>query len=358
MGKTGIGGLSDSCVTLDNAILCVPGQDRGSGVLAADGTFCDFSRGYFGPNRALPTPRHPGGRLPRIAGTHLYAGWLRPHFGHFLMESIQRLWALDTLAEAVDSVLFAPFRPGIAEVSLARYGGFLDLLTGEVPLRIAESTCEVERLIVPDPGVGHGTRLEGSPRYRAFVRAAVARGVVADGPERLYISRSAFRKRTGGVLGEERIEALLEANGFEIFHPQRHPMEVQLARYAAARELIAVDGSALHLAALALQPGARVGLIARRRGTILSGLARQIEVFSGAEVHVLDALRTNWVAESRGRIDCCAIGELDFPRLARRLAAAGFIERAGGIEDIAPAQIEAMVRRVHDGPVRAVPMAV
>lgn len=358
MGRDDIGGLSDRWVELEDAIVCPPGPDKSTGVLAADGGFCAFSRGYQGPRRAAPDPAPPPPEAcGRLAGRHLFAGWLRPHFGHFLLESTARLWALDELGEAIDSVVFTPFHAGGLRPARDRYTPFLDILTGAKPLTIVKRPVVVERLVVPDPGFGHGNRILGSPRYRAHTRARVAAAVAPEGGERLYVTRSGLMDKRGGIFGETRIEALMAANGYEIFHPQRHPIPEQLARYAAARELVALDGSALHMAAYALRPGARIGMILRRRAGLLEGLVRQVELFAGAEVVQLDALRASWVDAGAKRVDFRSIGELDFPRLAQALAETGFVAAGGAIDDLDTAGIEGLIGESERGPMRRIPVA-
>lgn len=349
-----IGGLSDTFERLQNATVSTLDDENRCGVLRQDGSFCEFSRGIMGPRRATEDAVPRDGQALQLSGRHLFGGWIRPHFGHFLLESTPRLWVLDEMSDEIDGVVFIPFRSGGARKARNRYRPLLDIFTGGKPLNIISKPTQVEELIVPDPGFGHGIRITGSPRYRAFLRAQIEKAIAANGPERLYISRTQLLDKRGGVFGESQIEALLEKDGFTIFHPQLFSAEEQLAHYSAAREIVCLDGSALHMAAYAIQPGTRVGMIFRRRAGLLKGLVSQLETFGDAEVICLDALRNSWVDENARRVDFRSIGELDLPRLQAMLTDAGFLSSQPKVQDLTSAEIAEIIDGMNRGPMRPV----
>jgi Glycosyltransferase 61 len=317
--------MSDRVVVLQNAVVCPPDESGRCGVLDKDGAFVAFSLDHIRPRKARETPdpallTEP---MPDLPGRHLFAGPMHPHFGHFLLESTPRLWALDT--ETVASVLFIPIGPKSYWRARKAYAPFLEMLCGDLPINRISQPTRVAELVVPDPGFGHEARMKGTDRYRAFTRDRVAAAITAAGPEKLYISRSGLNDNRGGIFGEAEIEAVLAEDGYEIFHPQRHSQREQLERYAAARMIIGLDGSALHMAAYALRPEARVAMIARRRSAILPRLADQLRGFSGATVDIVDCLTACWVKEGGTRIDYASIGELDMAALFQRLVDLGFI---------------------------------
>jgi len=277
-------------------------------------------------------------------------------FGHFLLESTSRLWALDELAESIDGIIFTQFRSGGVGKARKRYAPFLDILSGDKPLKILREPTRVENLVVPDPGFGHHHRMAGSLRYRRFTRAQVAKAFDPSGPERLYVTHSDLMDKRGGIFGETRIEEILTANGFTIFHPQKHSARVQLAHYRVAKEVVSLDGSALHMAAYALRPDARVGMIMRRHTALLDGLAKQIELFSGAKVFSFDALRADWIDEKVKRVDFRSLGELDFVKLQGQLANANFISASQLREGLNEQEIRNLIDDMDRGKMRRVPV--
>lgn len=358
MSNNRFGGLSDTFVTLQDATVFPHEQDNTCGVLDRDDAFCAFSRGVMGPKRAALEPQPlPVNTAPVLEGRYLYGGWLRAHFGHFLLESTTRFWALDALADDIDGIIFTQFRSGGVRKARKRYAPFLNILGGGIPVKILREPTQVQNLIVADPGFGHHDRILGSPRYRAYTRKQVASAVAPDGPEKLYVSRSALVDARGGIVGETQIEDIMKANGYTIFHPQDHSISDQLARYRAARELVCLDGSALHMAAYALQPGARVGVILRRHAGLLDGLVKQVELFADAQVHVLDALRASWIDETAKRVDFRSIGELDFARLQALLAKNGFITGVPGPDYLQEDEVQEVIASMSRGKMRRVPVA-
>ena len=138
------------------------------------------------------------------------------------------------------------------------------------------------------------------------------------------------RTRTGwkgNHLFEAEIERALAAAGYLIYHPQLHPLEDQIATYRSARRLIAVDGSALHVVAMAVPQTAKVAVISRR-AFFAWAIADQIFAFAGCDVQVIEA-HAEVYAFSRGlgRPSSWSKTQVttDFARLGAELLARGFL---------------------------------
>ena len=318
---------------LRNAIL-VPERDGdaklASGVLHADGSYCALSQGWIRARKPIPAPTL--GRDEKLApmpGCHLFGGHFRGHFGHFLVESTARLWALDHLPARPDSILYLPYRGEVGAIEKAMEGheSFYRLLGIDQPVRTFGRPQQVERLFVPELGFGWSERYAGSPAYRAYMQGRLRAAVPPEGGENLYVSRALLAASRGGVLGEAIVEQNLARAGYEIFHPERHPLEVQIARYRAARKIVALDGSALHLAAYVADPATQVAMILRRSKANVADYQRQFRSFCGVEPDVIDVIRTDWVSGESSRVDFRSVGELDFARLFEGLAEAGYLPK-------------------------------
>src|SRR5690606_35627158 len=173
-----------------------------------------------------------------------------------------------------------------------------------LPLRTFGAVQRAERLILPELGFGWLERYAGSPAYRDFMQGRLSAAAGAEGGEKLYISRARLPAVRGGVLGEEVIEDTLARAGYEIFHPELHPLEVQIARYKAAKTVVALDGSALHLAAFVMPRGSRVAMIKRRSSANVSDYLRQFRSFLAVVPDVIDVIRHDWIAGEIGRASC------------------------------------------------------
>jgi len=302
-----------------------------SGVLRADGSYCDLSQGWIRARKPVPAPTlRPDENPTNLPGCHLFGGHFRGHFGHFLVESTARLWALDHLPVQPESIVYLPYRGevGAIEKAIESHDRFYRLLGIDRPIRTYGSPQRVDRLFVPELGFGWSERYAGSPAYRAFMQGRLRAAVSPEGGKKLYVSRALLAANRGGVLGETVLEENLARAGYEVFHPEKHPLDVQIARYRAAERIVALDGSALHLAAFVAEPGTRVAMILRRSKANVADYQLQFRSFCGVDPDVIDVIRTDWVSGDSARVDFRSIGEIDFARLFKGLAAHGYLTKS------------------------------
>jgi len=297
-----------------------------SGVFRNDGSFVEASRTLLSRGRLTDTPPCPDpARARALTGRYLFAGLARDHFGHFLLESLGRLWAVPTLDRAPDGILFLPRgaeRP--LGPLVCQHAALLDALCPGLPLLATTEPLKVEHLIVPEQAFGHQALITATPAFRRFLRARLEAAFPVEGPERLYVSRSRLRGAEKLVDGEARIEKLMRKAGYEIFHPERHDIATQIARYRAARWLVGPDGSAFHLAACVVAPGTRVGLIQRRyRTEVVHSFVDQFAAFAQAETHLINPLLPKSRLSEEDRAENLA--PISFRALSRQLAEAGFL---------------------------------
>lgn len=299
-----------------------------SGVLGADGSFLESSRAWIRARKSTPAPTlSPDEPVRDLPGRHLFAGHMRGHFGHFIVESTARLWALDVLGSEIASVLYLPYRGDLAGTrrAIRGQGRFFELMGVAAPIESHAEVLRVETLHVPELGFGWLERYAGSPRYRGFMRERLGAGIAPEGGERLYISRAGLMARRGGILGETVIEENLARAGYEIFRPEKHPLEQQIARYKAARSIVALDGSALHMAAFFFRPGGRVAIVFRRTNANFADYRLQYRSFCGVDPDRIEVIRRDWVSGDARRSDYRSVGELDFAALFARLAELGYV---------------------------------
>ena len=292
------------------------------GVFRNDDSFCDHSRTFLSRDRFSEIPELPtSSSCSQLKGRFLFSGLGRNHFGHFLLESITRLWALDHTDQQVDGLLFVDREDSNFDAYLARnYLPFFSALTPDIPIYITTDPVRINELIVPTQGIGHRNWSTGTPEFRHFIRSGLERAFVPEGPENLYISRSKLKTPDKHVHQEDRIEALMEQSGYTIFHPEQHSIDVQCQRYLAARSIVGADGSAFHLAAFLLQPETRVAIFQRRkRPDAFQAITNQLEAFSDVALTAINPLA------HRGKLGGDGVTPINFRKLAGDLKKAGFL---------------------------------
>lgn len=346
------GGWSGALVPVTDALVATtPSQEmiQPMGIFDAKGRYVHEAVLWRGKPLMVEPPERPEA-VDHLPGRWIWGGVLLNHFGHFLTESIGRLWALDAIEGPFDGIVFVPKREDETEgapVEMQPFHRlFFDLAGVDVPIRILSRPTRIERLEVPGQGFGIGPMAAGTAAFRDFMARRFAQDIAATGGERLYISRSGLSAQRGGILWETRLEELLAREGYEIFHPQRHSMSEQIARYKAARQIVALDGSALHLVAMSGVRGQRVAMIKRRDSHASDSIITHLASFLGVTPDVIDVIRQDWVRADRKRADRFSIGELDFAALGRALAAAGYIAQGEDWPALSPAEVRAAISAI------------
>ena len=303
-------------------------QPLETGVLDANGALVEESVTWRDGRAFSLPPRTPAPEeIDTRSGTVMFAGLMFGHFGHFLVESTARLWAYERLKDQIEAIVFVPKVQRRIDHVLNVYTPFMRLLGIEAPLINLETPARYDHVLVPQQGFGMFGMIEGLPEYREFMRTRMGARIRDDGARKLYISRSALPKQRGGLLGEELIEEYLAAEGYEIFHPQQHDFETQLAAYKSADYIVSADGSPLHMAALVVKEGAKIAVIARRPA-VAEQFEIQFRAFCGIETVTIDALKNHWIPVNNARPSRLSYGELDFPTLHAQLKQGGLIQGA------------------------------
>ncbi len=345
------GGWSESIQTLQNAIVVPPLVNdfvQPAGLLRSDGSYC-AEGALWRKHRPLTTrPHMPSGGLKRLEGKWLWGGVLWQNFAHFMAESTTRLWALNHInQDEFRGILFIPKRPRLSGASRDLQVSFFELMGNQLPVTNLGEPVEVEELVVPGQGFGLGEISAGTAMYRAAVRERFARDVAPVGGEKLYISRSALGLQRGNLIGEHKLEVLLEEQGYEVFHPQQHPIDAQVARYKAAKKVIAAEGSALHVFAFAAREDQQLAMIIRRWSYATTLIGAHLRGFGNLEPVVIDALARNWELKSN-QAKRHSLGELDFPALQKELVSKGFIEPGEPWENLSEDDVRARVGDNYD----------
>ncbi|SPF78900.1 hypothetical protein ALP8811_02833 [Aliiroseovarius pelagivivens] len=325
--------ISDKIDVLDNALVVPPPKGdanrsvQKSGVLDADGNFVANSITWRNTNQINLEPPMPAAEdIVELKGRYMFAGPLFGHFGHFLVESICRFWAVDQLRDKIDGVVWVPKFQNRPQHVLNVFKPLSEMLGIDVPLFNIEDPTRVEKLYVPQQGFGMFDMIEGAPEFRDFVNRISDHAPAPKGPEKIYVSRTQLPPQRGSILGEKFLEEKLEAEGYVPFHPQKHNFQEQIEAYRAARYIVSTDCSPLHLAALVGDADQKVACIARRAGNLDQYFARQMKAFQGIETTTVSALLRNWIPESDNRPSRVSFGEVDFTVMYERLKEGGFIE--------------------------------
>ena len=316
---------------INNALVVPPMDETGSrnhasGVLSPDGQMVGNSISWTDSKSPVNSkPDMPSG-AETLSGRWMYGGTLYGHFGHFILESLSRIWALEELRGKIDGVLFTPKRnnPQFYKV-LEQLRPLMEALGIDVEARVALAPTRVDTLYVPRQAVGMHDLMEGSQKFRDFMKSRAGANIPPSGASKIYISRSKLPPHRGGLIGENILEEHLEAEGYEMFHPQNHSAAEQIAAYKAATHVIAVDCSPLHLLAYVGNESQKVGILTRRSMAFSADFVRQLQAFNKGVAFEVDALTRDWIPGRGLRPSRSSFGEMDFSKVWERLHAYGMV---------------------------------
>jgi capsular polysaccharide biosynthesis protein len=291
------------------------------------------------------TPDWDGTKAPRqLSGNWLFGGLFYGHFGHFLCETTARLWALDQLTD-VKGILFYPKNQMTHERRHTRHLlPFFDAMgLGHLEILAPQAPVEVEALCIPEQGFGIHSMISGRPEYRNYMRRKLGREIAPDGPENIYISRTHLPTKRGSVVLETRVAALMEKAGYTVFHPQENPLEVQIAHYKAARAVVSLDASALHMAAMLVRPSTQVAILNRGPSQNIEDYIAQFRSFAKIAPLRIDAVQAFWFQTDRRVVKRETHALLDFKAIGAALAAAGFLPKGTKWTNPTASQITAAI---------------
>ncbi len=275
----------------------------------------------------------------------LFGGILFNHFGHFLAESLGRLYAYQRLADLDPFILFhAPTgRPRYLE----RDNFIHQVLTGfGIPLKrviFDDRILELRQAVVPRQQYGFGFLHRPDTSFCDFLRSfriarAWPKGLSGGG--RIYVSRSDLRRR-GSQIGEELFSGFLEEQGYQVFYPERHTLAEQLTVYAHADKLIFSEGSAMLSCTLLPDLQADVAVVCRRRDS-----RREIRVGTdclqgfGKQLLWIDAVQAQF---QFGLETYDAMAQIDWSEVGEHLRSHRFVEDA--FTPLPPAEQAALVKQ-------------
>ncbi|MFT4805496.1 MAG: hypothetical protein ACI83B_003314 [Sediminicola sp.] len=302
-------------------------REFNGGVLTEQGLHCPLSEqikaGYknrLGDSLALPQKK--------VSGRFLYAGMMQNrHFGHFLIESLSRLWA-STEINRLDGIVFILRSPQAEIAQFAKE--IIELFLQDMPIYVVKEPSQFEELIISEQicQARQGILLKHDvfePLFSKF-RSAFQEPTNAY-PNKVYVSRSKLNGNEGLVLAERIFETNLEVEGYTVIHPQELSVNEQLNFYANAEKLIFSDGSAFHLYILVAQQFQDCFIVWRRKKH--NDFDIQLKSFVGKSTYGKPFLDGYFTPVNEAHNSARHKAKLDYEKLKSQLVEDGFIHGDG-----------------------------
>lgn len=208
--------------------------------------------------------------ISTVNNTIFYGGILFDNFGHFLLESLSRLWAYRFYAkEKLQIFFYCPW--GVPEYRKKRNYVFQVFKGLDIPVKkivFFDSPVKLKTIIIPEQQYGFGVCQNPGKDFLNFIHSFHSKeklSVWNRRNEKIYVSRSALPYKMGRPLGETYFEKYLQQEGYLIFHPEKHTVYEQLSLYKNASQIIFCDGGATYCTILTPDIKADIAIVARRR---------------------------------------------------------------------------------------------
>ncbi len=246
-----------SVVKIENATIVVDPKTIAYGVFDAKGKFISQSLQFRGKTHQF-IPKSIPNDAPFIDCDAVLVGNIYPHFGHFLVEQMNRLFG--GIGKQHDTKFVFMDNRGIGAQNfvyefMAAFGvKKSDIIIVAQPTRFSRLYIPSQTLNIKNATIdkkmplGYQTMADNTP---------------GAGYERVYMSRSKLPESMR-TFGEEKIQQIFAQNGYKIIYPETMTIAEQIAAVRDAKYLAGCAGTALHWA-LFMKPGGTVITLKRNK---------------------------------------------------------------------------------------------
>lgn len=182
-----------------------------------------------------------------VAETVMFCGFLNYHWGHFMVNSLARMWAAVSGKYDFDRLVFVVPKKGVLplEGNIREAFRLLDL---DKPIDLIDSPRRYARVIVPEEGCSSEEYVapEILPVYDRISRASLAECSATAKSEKIYLSRGRFLKAVKSEFDVRWFDKFFAANGYRVVYPEMIPLGELIAIIHGASTVAAMAGTLPH----------------------------------------------------------------------------------------------------------------
>lgn len=193
----------------------------------------------------------------------VYCGYFINHWGHFLLESISRLWYLFENDNTIDKYVFFVNENESAKLT-GNFLRFLELLGISDKIEIINKPVQYREVVVPE--LGYFRMHYYSDQYKKIfdmvVTNALAQCISLPKEKQIYFSRSHFNKAINSEIGLDLLDNFFERNGFKILYPEELSLD-EMITYIQNAEICAMSSGTLPHNLIFAQDGKKAIMVER-----------------------------------------------------------------------------------------------
>lgn len=255
--------------------------------------------GFYGVSSAYPISEE---ELDYVDKEVIFGGILIGHFGHFILESLGRLWYVLEQADSVKSIVF------LTELEVCSwYWSFFDLLgISRERIILLQRPSRFRSVIVPEEAVHswYNYTKEYLVPYQFIVRRAQKQMNNKSLGRKIFLSRRGLKNNQTKCINEEFFVNFFARQGFATVELEKMPLPEQVAIVANAEEIVAVMGSLTHWA-MFCRPGTKFTMLTRTSDEVLIPQCL-VNVASQVDWYIVDTAMSFFYANRS--VGVCLIG--------------------------------------------------
>lgn len=189
---------------------------------------------------------HTGVRNNLIRGNCLFGGFYLGVYGHFLVETLARIWYFfESKDTAIDKIVFVSDDPQMhpPKGNIRRFLELSGLLDKMVLIN-----CETsfDHLIVPDMALSHFWYADEFRLVFDIVRTKVLQNRPIIPSQKVFLTRSGLSKAKENEININKLDAFFLSNGYKLLSPEKMTLDELIVELSKSTVLSSINGTLAH----------------------------------------------------------------------------------------------------------------
>ncbi len=220
----------------------------------------------------------------------VYCGALIRQWGHFLVESVSRLWYWLENDDTIDRYVFISNNSwfGKKEDIRGNYREFFELLGIWNRLDIVTSPIEYKEVVIPE--LAYSRKYYYSNQYKAIFNRVIKKALESSShkscPEKIFLSRARLKKAVQNECGLDLLDHYFVINGYSVLYPETITLS-ELIQILHGAETCAAESGTLPHNFLFCEDGKKIEIIERQ--TTVNEIQANLDQVRDFDVTYIDA---------------------------------------------------------------------
>ena len=260
-------------LTITQGFMCDSILNERNELVSAYSNWEDISK--IAPADLIPEQEIDAKNLNKLSETAIYGGIMVDHFGHFIIDTLNRLWYIIKYNDQNYKIVFTHYKYKEYSSRPSFQKEFLDLLgIHEERVLIIDEPTFFEKIIVPKQSVYWYSSYNKA--LLSLIYDKLSGSVSPKSFDKIYISKTKVVESDSFLFNEEYFESFFSSQGFEVIYPEQLSVQDQIAYIAGAKIIACTSGTLSHLVMFANKNAKLICLMRSNLDLWLRFLDRQI----------------------------------------------------------------------------------